>query len=200
MDLENLPFKPIAAPDDTFRVPDLAEVVKGWRCWSLESKTLRYGLKPKLYSVAGTSGYFWVPRRESVAECNRVDKQHPSSDVPHDEASHLCGFYSAKTYKHLKTMPYWKYNEEVDGYFKIVGVVANWGKVIECSLGWRAQKAYPNTLFIPYEAWRLARPLAETYGVPVYLKNFLQAYGKERLGETDDDVAVVAAGNTKGAS
>ena len=198
----DLPFEPMQKPDPSFRVPDLAEVVLGWRCWSIKSDLPDYGLPPKLLSVAGTAGYFWKPRRESIAECKKKpnpckhDDEDVSKRLPGDACG--CGFYSAKTYKHLKTMSYWRYNEEQTGYFRIVGLVGNWGKVCEASYGWRAQKAYPLRLHVPYEAWPLVAPLKETYGCEVVIANFLKPYTKEQLGETLEDLKKAAAGMADG--
>lgn len=36
---------------------------------------------------------------------------------------------------------------------------------------YRAEYAYPKRLIVPHLRWRLARPLGETYGVPVEVRN-----------------------------
>jgi len=51
--------------------------------------------------------------------------------------------------------------------------VANWGKVVEGSQGWRSEYTYPLKLWLPFEAWYLAEALGNAYGVPVALKNTL---------------------------
>ena len=70
-------------------------------------------------------------------------------------------------------MSYHAYDAEHGGLFHVVGSVKLWGKIVEGSQGWRAQKAYPERLWVPYEAWHLAPSLRDLYGVPVELKNFL---------------------------
>ena len=92
---------------------------------------------------------------------------------PREQCS--CGFYSAKSLAHLMSMHYHVYDADMNGMFHIVGRVANWGKVIEGSQGWRSQYAYPLELFVPYEAWRLMEPLSKIYGVPAQLKNTLES-------------------------
>lgn len=151
--------------DLDFRAPDLIGTCEGWRAWGVPALKPRYGNPPKLYSVTHTR-YFWNPRQLSRAECNRC-----GPDVPGENCS--CGFYSAKTLAHLMGMAYHQYDAEASGFFHVVGQVANWGKVIECSSGWRAEKAYPVHLYIPFEAHHLALALKEAYGVPVSLKNIL---------------------------
>jgi len=54
-----------------------------------------------------------------------------------------CGVYAAKNITHLRQFGY-----EGRG---ISGEVYLWGAVVEHELGWRAQFAYPKTLFLPPE-------------------------------------------------
>jgi len=150
--------------DPNFQAPDLSQAVEGWRAWQVPAKLPRFGVPPKLWSVSHR--YYWVPRQESVAECGRC------KDMPGE--SHTCGFYSAKHLEHLQSMGYHQYDSERTGVFIVIGQVANWGKVIEGSQGWRSQKSYPVRLWVPFEAHHLAVPLSEAYGVPVGLKNFLK--------------------------
>lgn len=168
------PFDPSLAPDENFRIPDLAEAVEGWRAWGVPADPPPYGAFPKLYSVSH-SQYFWVPRREMIAECEKC----PDDDLPGEKCG--CGFYSAKTLEHLMSMGYHQYDAERQGMFHVVGRVANWGKVIPATQGWRAQKSYPIELFIPFEAHRLAQGLKEAYGVPVRLKNTLKPVRGEEV-------------------
>ncbi len=75
---------------------------------------------------------------------------------------------------HLTGNSYHRYDGERGGKYCVIGRVANWGKVVEGTLGWRAELAYPLELFVPFEVWKLVEPLHETYGVPVQLLNFLK--------------------------
>jgi len=54
------------------------------------------------------------------------------------------GIYAAKNIEHLRTTGYWQYG--------IHGDVNLWGTVVEHKLGWRAQFAYPKSLFLPPDA------------------------------------------------
>jgi hypothetical protein len=143
--------------------PTPGTMAEGWRCWKVDLELPPFGLPPKLNSV--THSFFWTPKKLARAECRRDD-----SHVPGEACR--CGFYSAKTLRHLQGMGYIAYNPD-HGVVTIVGRVANWGKVIEGSQGWRAEKSYPVQLFVPFEAYKLAKPLADTYGVPVKLMNLL---------------------------
>ena len=157
-------------PDPHFEVPDIVGTVEGWRAWGVHYKDIRV---PRLFSVT-QSAYYWAPRKQGVAQCLRAAKV---ADRCHGEAPPregcTCGFYSAKTLEHLVSMSYHHYDADRNGMFHVVGRVANWGKVIEGSQGWRTQFAYPLELFVPYEAWRLVEPLSRLYGVPAALKDTL---------------------------
>jgi hypothetical protein len=153
-------------PDPNFKAPDVIGTVMGWRAWGVPKELPEFGVAPKLYSVSHVR-YFWAPRQAALADCRTC-----GDDVPGEHCT--CGFYSAKTYEHLTSMSYHLYDADHSGMFHVVGQVANWGKVCEASQGWRSAKSYPTQLFVPFEAWHLAKPLSKAYGVPVQLKNILQ--------------------------
>lgn len=166
------PKKLAGLADKGFRAPDLIGTVEGWRAWGVSTELPSFGLPPKLHSVTYCD-YFWTPRQVSRASCNRGCSGSDSTDTPSETCS--CGFYSAKTLEHLMGMGYHAYDAEALGMFHIVGQVANWGKVIEGTQGWRSELAYPVKLFVPFEAWPLAKRLGDAYGVEVALKNTLRA-------------------------
>lgn len=189
MDLEdlNLGFDPTKLKmDPEFKPPDMIGTVEGWRVWNVSADPQHFGVGPKLYSVSH-GDYYWTPRKASYATCpggffdeesgrpmcKQSTKDNPI-EVPGEQCS--CGFYSAKTLPHLQQMSYHNYDAE-RGSYAVLGQLANWGKVIEGTQGWRAQIAYPAVLYVPFEAARvLAKPLAESYGVPVKLLNLLRAH------------------------
>jgi hypothetical protein len=159
------PFDPDKLPDPEFQAPALvAGVVEGWRAWHVDRQLPKFGVTPRLYSVSHSS-YYWAPRKMSMAQCARCGENVPGESCG-------CGFYSARTLKHLLSMSYPGYTIEA-GQVAVIGQVANWGKTIECSSGWRAQKSYPVRLWVPYECWKLADPLEKGYGVPVKLGQWL---------------------------
>jgi hypothetical protein len=149
--------------DADFRAPDLIGTVEGWRAWRIAAKPPLYGTCPKLMSAA--YAYFWAPRVKSRAECSKGFDHVPGEDC-------MCGFYAASTLDHLREMGYSNYNENSDAV-TVVGQLAMWGKVIAGTQGWRSEFAYPVRMFVPFEAWKLAKPLREGYGVPVSLLNLL---------------------------
>ena len=148
-------------------IPDYAEEVIGWRAWGVDVAAVnpQSGKQPLMHSVTYRA-LFWPPREQVEATCTK------SHEVPHESCK--CGLYSAKTREHLEEMRYQTYNADLNGKFKVMGMVSNWGKVIEGRQGWRCTYSYPRKLFVPYEAWPLAERLADTYGVPVELDNLLR--------------------------
>jgi hypothetical protein len=156
------PRKLVGLIDHDFRAPDMIGTVEGWRAWHVLREPPPFGNAPKLESASWA--FYWTPRVKARAECERC------TDVPGE--THSCGFYSAKTLDHLREMGYQRYDEEGERVC-VVGRLANWGKVIEGTQGWRAEYAYPAMLYVPFEAWKLAMPLSRAYGVPVRLLNLL---------------------------
>lgn len=176
--VESEPTTPADPWDGPIAIPDFSEVMVGWRAWGVDPDTPA-GTPPLLQSV--TYGHhIWQPREAIEATCARHNSsgvKYADHEVPVEDCT--CGLYSAKTYEHLQSMRYHEYDADKRGLYHVVGSVSLWGKVIEGSQGWRAQFGYPRELFVPFEAWRLAKPLADAYGVPVQLKNILSSNAAE---------------------
>lgn len=148
------------------RVPDIAGEVVGFRAWIVEP----------VYSAIGQSRY-WRVRLCSLT--NRTT--WPPADwlralcyvgafgVPHTNC--MCGIYAARDPGHLEDQGYHDWGEGEDPV--AVGEVGLAGKLIRCERGWRAEKARPIRLWLPFTQWRLARPLAQTYRIPVTLADTL---------------------------
>lgn len=89
----------------------------------------------------------WFPRHPLSAVC-RADRSgsisglskvtHNVAELPCFTCS--CGIYAAKTVEHLHQCGH--------GKFGIRGEVKLWGRVVEHERGWRAQFAYPKSLFL----------------------------------------------------
>ena len=172
---DDLPIRPqFIVPDPDFEAPTLEGTVEGWRAWSVSTRML-YGVPPKLYSVTARriAGGYWPPRQGNEAHCDKCGENLPGERC-------ACGFYSAKTLRHLMKLGYHLYSTEdgSTGSVKVVGQVANWGKVIEGTQGWRSQFSYPIRLYVPFEAAHLAGPLKKAYGCRVKLLNFLKQAGQ----------------------
>ena len=109
------------------KIPDLISPIIGHRVWRWDAA----GLK-------SLNGKPWSPRQPLAAKCG-AGNAHDADEPPHLECT--CGVYAAKNIEHLRQLGY-----EGRG---IRGEVHLWGTVVEHELGWRAQFAYPKTLFLP---------------------------------------------------
>jgi hypothetical protein len=106
------------------KIPDLISPIVGQRVWRWDAAGLR-----------SLNGKRWPPRRPLAAKCGAGNAHEP----PYFGCT--CGVYAAKNIEHLRQLGY-----EGRG---IRGEVHLWGTVVEHELGWRAQHAYPKTLFLP---------------------------------------------------
>lgn len=173
------------------KAPDEVGTREGWRAFRLrvdfdEKHPVRL-LSPQQKVGGGRGGpIFWPPREPMVAKCH--GKYDATDPPPHKD--HMCGLYSTKTLEDLYTVGnYHMYNGEHDGFYCVVGRVENWGRYEPGSIGWRAEKCYPQELFIPYEVamhegqvnyngrvitvpfWKA---LVAEYRVKIVLKNLLE--------------------------
>src|ERR1035437_8520782 len=122
-------------------IPDYSSPIVGYRVWTWDTK----GLK----SLCGER---WHPSQSLAARCRasavvgpivgRAEAVHDAHEVPQTDCT--CGVYAAKNLEHLRQFGY-----EGRG---IHGEVYLWGTVVEHELGWRAQYAYPKSLFLPPDA------------------------------------------------
>jgi preprotein translocase subunit YajC len=109
-------------------IPDYIMPLVGYRVWRWNDAT---GLK-------SLNGEPWLPGRPLAAGCRVAAHELPHSDC-------TCGVYAARNLEHLRQFGY-----EQRG---IHGEVYLWGTVVEHKLGWRAQFAYPKSLFLPPNAF-----------------------------------------------
>ena len=167
-EIDALPFDPRKLPDPNLALPDLTEAMIGWRAWKVDRELPRYGVSPKLFSA--NHEYYWTPRQTARAVCL---KGCEGDEMPRESCS--CGFYSAKSAKHLLGMGY-AHMCTTPTTLTVIGKVAHWGKVIEGRQGWRSEYAYPVQLFLPYEGMELLKPLASGYDCKVALVNLMSKY------------------------
>jgi hypothetical protein len=151
--------------------PDYAAPIRGWRVWALSAEGGGGRLRSAVYQEV-----VWPPRRELVARCLRGGWRSGwvgGHAAPAEDCG--CGIYAFGAAEALTA-----YLESCAvGWGPaglVIGEVALWGRVVECERGWRAQLAYPASLYVPagWPRWRpasmpedLPAALAADYGIPV---------------------------------
>jgi hypothetical protein len=120
-------------------VPDYISPLVGYRVWQWDAIGLR-----------SLNGERWFAHQPLSAVC-RADvcgsiaglskSTHNPAELPSFGCS--CGVYAAKTVEHLYQCGYKTLGVHGDVYL--------WGTVVEHERGWRAQFAYPKTLFLAAE-------------------------------------------------
>ncbi len=118
------------------RIPDYISPIVGYRVWQWDETGLR-----------SLNGERWLPGHPLTASCkaDACGSIAGLSKATHDPAelpdfSCTCGVYAAKSIEHLRQRGYKR--------FGVHGEVYLWGRVVEHERGWRAQFAYPKTLFL----------------------------------------------------
>jgi len=166
------------------RVPDAVEPVVGWRCWRLHDSPGGFTLASACRPVR------WEPGRPLEARCE-LGHVPPSRGCS-------CGIYAAAGPRlpHTYLPPHVKAADRIRtqailGYDVVmaVGLADLWGDVVECEWGWRAQFAYPKSLYLPtgvrhfrrspasveiFDSARLAAALSELYRIPVVVTRSLK--------------------------
>ena len=146
------------------RVPDYISPFTAYRAWQWDSD----GLKSMNHAK-------WMPKVAFEAVCAQHAPVHGgiccypvcSHQVPDENCT--CGMYAGIDFQHLINIGYASQG--------IHGEVLLWGKLERCSLGWRAQYAYPKFFVIPpdhlpfqmIEVQRRVQQLI-AYDVDIYLQ------------------------------
>lgn len=151
----------------TERAPDLAGPILGWRVW-------RIAVDGELVSAYTPAG--WPARAPIVARCYEHPGQH---EAPHEQC--VCGVYAcddanaALFYAHRSGSA-------------VVGRTKLWGRVVEHEAGWRAERSYPESVYVPREHFEetaddVAAHLARRYGVAVHVVEELRSVVSSPVGE-----------------
>jgi hypothetical protein len=132
-------------------IPDYISPIVGYRIWRWSDAGLR-----------SLNDEHWSPRQALSAGCRRwsipattagMGRFFRLSPVPDrliikhrpPNPDCTCGVYAAKKPEHLRKLGYAEYDYGVHGEVYLRGTV------VEHSLGWRAQFAYPKSLFLPLD-------------------------------------------------
>ena len=145
-------------------IPDYISPVVGYRVWQWDATGLRSLNGEKWFAHQPLSAVCRADACGSISGLSRAI--HNPAELPC--LSCTCGVYAARTIEHLHRCGYKR--------FGVRGEVYLWGTVVEHERGWRAQFAYPKTLFlaadtIPFSLSEInarLRTLAE-FGTDVFL-------------------------------
>lgn len=118
------------------RIPDYISPVVGYRVWQWDATGLASLNGEKWFANQPLSA---VCRADAIGSIVGLSKAtHNAAELPYFKCT--CGVYAARTMEHLNQCGYKK--------FGVRGEVYLWGMVVEHERGWRAQFAYPKTLFL----------------------------------------------------
>lgn len=126
------------------------------------------------FILLSRNGAVWWPRQKLRARCTRTGSGHFSDhDAPKEDCA--CGIYA--------------YSHPNDSHLKatdvVWGEIALWGDVLICESGYRAEFAYPLSLFVRDTGTKMVRHIRDSleanYGVPVFLVD-------ERDGKTAAEI------------
>lgn len=132
------------------------EVMTGWRAWRIVDFERRGSVSEKRLQALGTYTV-WEPYQAGVATCTTNGKH----EAPWPKC--YCGFWAFHTREDVEQSLFADYGGEKG---KVIGQIALWGRVLECTRGFRGEYAYPQTLqFIEVDI-KTAHDVAERYGVP----------------------------------
>lgn len=135
--------------------PDLIEPFVGW-------KGLLADTAGSLSSPAVRAD--WPARKKFVAACDL----HKAHKPPVKSCG--CGIYAVKTFEDLKEHGYNMLGDREQTLYwpeqtYVVVQVALWGEVVEGRIGYRAQYAYPQKVWVPSNKLKVGALIRERYGV-----------------------------------
>ena len=108
-------------------IPDFISPIVAYRAWHWDSVGLR-----------SLNNELWFPGQPLAASCRR---NQPSCHQP-PCLTCTCGVYAAKNFQHLRNIGYAESGIHGETYL--------WGTVVEHTLGYRAQFAYPKSIVLPH--------------------------------------------------
>ena len=132
-------------PPEPAKSPDYVHTITAWRGWDIDNGRL---------AALGSDATWW-PKKAEQADCR--NHNHPAPQM-----KCACGYWSFKKFEDMV--------KALEGYatftnnVKVVGTVEIWGRVIECTNGFRSEFAYPKELWLLEEG---LESLSWSYGVPI---------------------------------
>ena len=119
-------------------VPDYIEPMLGWRVWHVEERGI----------TSITRAIYWPERKPLEAQCYKADLLVDqinlgigNHNAPHEDCT--CGIYATSDIHKVDRIITQHNRARYRGKYRLLGIAALWGKVIEHREGWRAQYALP---------------------------------------------------------
>jgi hypothetical protein len=126
--------------------PDYIEPVVGWRTWLVVQEGEGFQLRSVVYDA------LWPAGNELVARCLHRAFTFPwrrrSKHAPPARGCG-CGIYATKDPEEAATYLEGRAWADTLSVHRVIGTVSLWGRVVECTRGWRASRAYPKTIYVP---------------------------------------------------
>ena len=126
--------------------PDYAEPIVGWRGWFLVEAEDALRLCSIVYHT------LWQPRQELVASCcsgrHRLTPELPAKHSA-PAADCRCGIYACESAATATPFLNRSRTPARQTLGLVLGRVSLWGKVVECQRGWRGERAYPASIYVP---------------------------------------------------
>lgn len=150
---------------DDVRAPDVLGEVEGWRMWLVAGPPrLPRLFSPYTYSRRLPLAGVWPTGAYLYAHCRK------GHEAPAEGCT--CGIYALQSHGELVRSGY--VNRQGGN---VVGRVGLAGLIVPGDRGWRAERARVLELYVPFDLWRLVRPLSRAYQVPVTLANLAEVDG-----------------------
>jgi hypothetical protein len=126
--------------------PDYFEPIVGWRTWLVVCESEGFRLRSVVYDTP------WLPHNELIARCFHRALSFPwrrrSEHVPPARAC-ACGIYAAREPKEAASYLEGRSWADALSVHRVIGTVSLWGRVVECTRGWRGSRAYPKRIYVP---------------------------------------------------
>jgi hypothetical protein len=174
--------------------PDYLEPTVGWRTWVVVHEGDDFRLRSVVYDA------LWIPRNELIARCLHRAFTFPwrrrSEHVP-PASSCGCGIYAARDPEEAASYLEGRLANWLSLH-RVIGTVSLWGRVVECTRGWRASRAYPSRIYVPQGRapywFRAERPEEiafglTDYGVPVELLDAAAGRPEELVAALEAEAA-----------
>jgi hypothetical protein len=126
--------------------PDYIEPTIGWRTWLVVPEGGSFRLRSVVYDA------LWPARDELVARCLRRTASLPwRRRIEHGPPGHncACGIYAARDPDEAASYLHGRSWADGLSVHRVIGTVSLWGRVVECTRGWRGSLAYPKKIYVP---------------------------------------------------